>query len=282
LKQIIGDVSDKHLKVAAIIKHVPTRWSSFADCILRIIQLWPHLNKFYTEETKLKSKKDSKIVKISQKFDQKTFVMINLLSSLVDKINFYIIEFQSDNLPIVKIPELLKKCVLKVASYIIKGLQKGVSDDDNREQAFSKILPYLNDKTKYEPGDLGPCKNDCFSFEEFTECFKKQEFQLGNDIAALSSTDQVECFEAAYNFLISALEQLKERLPWRDSARDEASVFILSEAFLLLKQIDPIENLKNLHLLANRFKNIITPDEIPAFKQELLKLEANYPKCEKA
>jgi DNA-directed RNA polymerase subunit M/transcription elongation factor TFIIS len=39
LKQIIGDLQDKDIKVAAIKRHVPTRWSSLQQSFQRILQL---------------------------------------------------------------------------------------------------------------------------------------------------------------------------------------------------------------------------------------------------
>jgi len=112
--------------------------------------------------------------------------MLKLLLCLIEKLNVYIVEFQTENLPIVRVPELLKKCVVKAGSYIFKELKGDFSDDDIREEAFNKLLPFLNDQKKYGEGDPDPFEKEKRSMEEFRTYFEDQDYELKNYIAVLS------------------------------------------------------------------------------------------------
>jgi len=98
----------------------------------------------------------------------------------------------------------------------------------------------------------------------------QQEFQLLREIKDLSSEEKKKYLEAAFGFIRLTCNELKLRLPWKDiHTPSEPSCLLLSQSFLLQKHIPMLEHRLNLHQLANRFNNIITPDVFHAFEDEL-------------
>ena len=64
--------------------------------------------------------KNKKIIQLYSIMNQKSKAIHELTHNLLDKINIYILEFQAENLPITRIAEYLKKCIVKIGSYMIR------------------------------------------------------------------------------------------------------------------------------------------------------------------
>ena len=88
-------------------------------------------------------------------------------------------------------------------------------------------------------------------------------------IEELSDTEKQQYYEIAYKFFQVALSELKDRLPWRDLNSNDPSPLLLAESLLLPKHINAQKNLKNLHLLACRFTNVISSTELVEMEAKL-------------
>jgi len=92
------------------------------------------------------------------------------------------------------------------------------------------------------------------SYESFQSVFLKKHSQFKDDFASFDFEDQAEVkkefFESAYNFLLTAFESIKKKLP------PTSSVFMLSDAFLLHDETD-IDTIRELGL---KFPRIISKE----------------------
>jgi len=64
--------------------------------------------------------------------------------------------------------------VTKAGSYAFKDLKGDFSDDEIREQANNKLLPYLKDQKKLEKPEIDPFETQKRSTEEFIKYFEEQ------------------------------------------------------------------------------------------------------------
>jgi len=97
-------------KVLAIKNYVETRWSSFIECLDRILELKEALETYFMQEGKSNQK---------QYFNSENLVMLNLFSCLANKIDYFIRYFEKDNRDMMKIVKLSKNVLSRLEFFFI-------------------------------------------------------------------------------------------------------------------------------------------------------------------
>jgi len=254
LKEIICH-SHKEEKVLSIIKYVKTRWSSFQECLSRILEMREPLKSFFEKE------KDTKKLSF---FDLENTLILQLLLCLVNKVNKYIKLFQKDNLDMMSIVFILKECAITLGDFKYKIL------DDHEN--FTVIKPFMNNDEYYHKIEkflLDQNVQETLkerTFEEFQSYFIEKHPNFQKDLLNVSEEFRAKFFELAKIFLMTALQQIKDRLPWEPS-----KIIILTDAF----KMKNTSSIKNLQILGTYFSNVIPENELSKFNDELISLEVN-------
>ena len=254
LKEIICH-SHKEEKVLSIIKYVKTRWSSFQECLSRILEMREPLKSFFEKE------KDTKKLSF---FDLENTLILQLLLCLVNKVNKYIKLFQKDNLDMMSIVFILKECAITLGDFKYKIL------DDHEN--FTVIKPFMDNDEYYHKIEkflLDQNVQETLkerTFEEFQSYFIEKHPNFQKDLLNVSEEFRAKFFELAKIFLMTALQQIKDRLPWEPS-----KIIILTDAF----KMKNTSSIKNLQILGTYFSNVIPENELSKFNDELISLEVN-------
>lgn len=226
-----------------VLKYIKTRWLSFRDCLFRILRIWPSLKVYYERHC---SDRESK------KLNDETEAYLTILSCLVDKLNYYNIEFQSTHLFYDKIFELLEEGFTRFALLVL-----------NQYLSFEQVydLPWDNEKNAELHKNLA--ENN-----EFFEKFLKDNYleELNNKVKPEILNKMAQ---SAKNFIIRALSEMKQRLPFRSEIlSDLGSIFF--------KKFDQ----NQLKKLAQKFSNMISKDEQRSFQNELERFAINFIKIQ--
>ena len=126
LKRLIRNDPERRNKIEGMKKYVKNRWTSFQDCLERILQLIEPLRQFFSEEG------DSNQSTYLQKND---VLMLRLLFCFMNKLNYYIKLFHEDNLDTIKIVRTLKQAFVTLGNYVFK-LDTSEYSQPHRKHAF--------------------------------------------------------------------------------------------------------------------------------------------------
>ena len=244
-------LTNKNAKILQVKRYVETRWSSFEECLSRILEIKESL-KVYFEENGAGEQKNY--------LSKHNILLFQLLHCLISKVNVYIKLFETDNLDLISIVRNLKECGAMFGDFIFKVTALNSEEEFvDKDQLFRKLKPYfLKDQTKEI--EYTEMKRN---FEEFKCYFLMQHPNFNEDSKELDEEEKKNFFEAAQSFLLKALEGIRERLPW-----DDNQILLLSDAFLLKNQAAPTQ----LNRLASIFTNVIDKDELSKFHLETARL----------
>jgi len=249
--QMQNQISNQDSKVLQVLRLVETRWSSFVDCLSRILDIKESLITYFNQYGSQEEKEYLSSEKI---------LMFKLLHCLTSQVHVYIKIFEEENIDIISLVRNLKECGALFGDYIYK-ITSSQSDDDyvDKDQLFKKLKPYFTQETNQEQYYESIKRN----FEDFKVYFLARHPNFNNELASLSEENQNNFFNAAKAFLEEALLQLRDYLPWKDS-----QILLLADSFLLKTQYAST----NLNNLAAQFSNIISKDELSLFNLETSRL----------
>ena len=247
LKNLIKNVADRDDKVCSIKRYVPTRWSSFKDCLERIVELSRPLKLFFDRE---------KIKSCDQCFDDKgdNELMLQLLLCLINELDIYIKAFQTENKDISEIVKDLKHCVVTFGVFIFN-----ITEEVDKKGFLKYDRVYRNlidlstsDETKLRTKD------------QFKAYFLHKFPEFEKSLQSRSAEYCENFFNAAFKFFKTGFEQMKIRFPL-----SEDHSLMLADCFLLKDS----SSLENLRTLARRFTNIIPTEEYRSFCSEVKNVE---------
>ena len=240
-------------------KYVKNRWSSFQECLERVLELTLGLKQYFEVNGTPKQREYFKE-------DGPNIAMLQLLLCLVNKLNHYIITFQEENMDIQKVVRKLKQCALGVGEFLFNILdtqdQKGEKFEEesfvDSDYMFDKLRPLIaKDITK----DSDSYKNSSRSEVQFQSFFLDAYPHLK---VFLENKDSQFCnnfFKVAHEFLETAFERIKKEFPFTDSD----SCLMCVDGFLLRNK----SSLETLKTLAARFDNVIPKEHFSKFNEEV-------------
>jgi hypothetical protein len=245
-------------KVLAIKNYVETRWSSFIECLDRILELKEALEIYFMQEGKSNQK---------QYFNSENLVMLNLFSCLANKIDYFIRYFEKDNRDMMKIVKTIQECSVSFGIFLYKFSDtESNSQNKNellpREALYSKLEPFLKTEKDQICTEEPPKK----SREEFEEYFLKIHPTFKSDLEKLGIDFKTEFFDVAEKFMSESFLSIKKHLPFRDS-----------QTLMLLNGFSPKSDarLERLNKLGSLFTNIIPANQKIKLEQELATLRIN-------
>ena len=246
-------------KLLSMKKYVKNRWSSFQECLERVLELTLGLKQYFEVNGTPKQREYFKE-------DGPNIVMLQLLLCLVNKLNHYIITFQEENMDIQKVVRKLKQCALGVGEFLFNILdtqdQKGEKFEEesfvDSDYMFDKLRPLIaKDITK----DSDSYKNSSRSEVQFQSFFLDAYPHLK---VFLENKDSQFCnnfFKVAHEFLETAFERIKKKFPFTDND----SCLMCVDGFLLRNK----SSLETLKTLAARFDNVIPKEHFSKFNEEV-------------
>jgi len=248
LKQLVtGESENKDSKVRSILRFLPHRWSSFHDCLERIIDQSGTLRLFFSNYG---TKEEESYL------SHHNLLMLKLLWCLVKKINDYILKFQSERLSILSVVHELKDCMIIFAKYVFEVNSLKFRD---REELFDYIKELLITQKKG-----GDCKELKRNFESFKKYFLSRHTEFTELINQQNSD---EFFGSAWEYLQTVVTEISDRFPL-----DESSI-LMADAFFLRD----LRSISRIQQIGKRFGNVIDPNtELTKFNMEIEKLECNY------
>ena len=215
-----------------ILGYTPTRWSSLFQAIQRILSLWEPLEIYFDENKEFEH--------IILNFNDESRDILELLLCLLDKLNTLTIYFQNPELDFSKAYSKVKQAFCVWAQSIIK------SEYSDFEALMS--IP-MDNETKLEPF--------LKSNEDFKAEFLKK-YPLFDVLKVTKGYAYVERLcDIAREFIISALQKMREKLPFKDVFLENCQVVSLNNF-----------NSEKWMNLAGRFSNIIGPKDLTSFIHE--------------
>ena len=260
-KALLNEPNETNL---AVKRYIDTRWTSFVDCLERILKLAKPLEAFFSvENTQKKAKNERKTRKLETRvirqkkdyFNPENRLMLELLLALLKKLVFYIESFEKDNLETTQVVRLIKRSQVIMGEYLYKTVP------DERIEPYYRLLPIINSDEEDQI-----CKQSLRQNEEFEEYFLKQNSE---SIPLLRLADpegelglRKKFFKYAREFFETAFSQMKKRLP------DSNSIIMKADCILLRNPCD-IDTLRELGI---HFSNVFNEKELTDFNNELERL----------
>jgi len=248
LKQLILEkYSTIDSKAVTIPRIVKTRWSSFYLCLERIIGLAEPLKDFFSEfgtqeeQLYLNNHNQSRL---------------RLLCCILEKLNGYILKFQSEDMSILNVIKELKESLLIFSIYVLDVKEKKHYTD---RMDFFKVT-----KNILKEGDKNAVYKEALrKLESFKEYFllRHSEFSCSGD-----EKDNLELLKVAQSLFMAVVKQMGARLPLEDDG------ILIADGFSL----EGDSSIDKLRQLGKRFSNIINPrTELSKLSGEIDKLELN-------
>jgi len=168
---------------------VKTRWSSFYFCLERIIELLEPLNfnEFGTEEEKVY-------------LNDQNQLRLRLLCCIFEKVNGYILRFQTENMSILNVFKELKESLLIFSRYVF-DLQEKKIHTDSEDLFGSKEYTFKRRKELYLQG----------LFEK-VRIFQRILLRHSEFNSFLNESSSTEFFKIAYNLFKAIVNQMGARL----------------------------------------------------------------------
>ena len=243
----------------------PTRWLSLGDCLVRLIEIWESLVKYFekykNQQTSQKKKKikasnaEGRKKKMSSKEinellnDEVFYLQINFLSYVVNVINKYNKRFQDQQMDICGLKNNLNECYNSILDLLTNS---------------KATLMGKTELLKLDWEDTATQEELFFISEEFISNINDE---LGSKYGALKQKDvkiQEEFTSIFYKFIRKILNLLGEYLPLDNSLIDIFDFVELKDNFMVLK-----EKIKQF----NKKFNIIGEENMTKLKEELIKLK---------
>lgn len=219
--------------ILAILRYTPTRWSSLYEAAERIKLLWVSLEKYFDE------------IKYEEKslpdLSPKNNLFLDLLCSLLKRVNSHILFFQDDSHDYSRIMPKIRKIFCLTAELVIKKSQNYENQDNNSRFEDLIKIPF---KDKHAIKALLLPDNEFRS--HFLSKFPEISY-IENVKADQNILD--EFFDSAKNFIIELLAQMKFYLPFHDEILGSCEV-------LQLKSMDELNQKRWLVLAKNFSKKI--------------------------
>ena len=236
---------DEFIEALNVLRYVSHRWSSLLSSTKRILLLWENLEIYFD---KYEDRDVSSIM------NSKNYLYLELLAILLERLNSSIKYFEKDDHEFASIMPKLRETLVLTAKFVIKEeIQLG---KDNKA-FFETILALQWNKRE----QLEPNLKDIPSFKEH---FLNKYSDMKN-YSLTHGTDFEDLFPIAKEFLIEAIFQLKERIPYCNKVLNSCDV-------IKLENFDETK----WKVLAQQFTNIITRDNSDIFINELDSLAYNF------
>ena len=104
-------IGDPKAKLKMIGSYVEIRWTSFKDCLDTVVEQAESLRTYFLQE--------EDAVRVNY-FETENLIMLRLISALLSKLHFYIMEFQKDDMDIIQVVKTLKMCPTSIGGYIFR------------------------------------------------------------------------------------------------------------------------------------------------------------------
>jgi len=135
--RLVDFIKDKTAdsKVERILKYVPTRWTSFYECLGRIVELSEPLITFFKDEGTENQKR------LLRSHNLK---ILMLLHTLLGKLNSIIKDFEKENLDMMTVVRKLKLCLTTFGRYLfnLNNITAGTADELERIYRF--LMPFMD------------------------------------------------------------------------------------------------------------------------------------------
>ena len=236
----------KKIQVLSVKRYIPTRWTSFIDCLDRILHLFTHIEGFFLERNSKKAQKKKKKTASEKQakkdyFTPKNKLMLNLMLSLMKKLSYFIKAFEEDNIEITSLVKLIKRSYVIIGEYLYK------INPPPGESPYETLTDILR-----EGEDTIPATAAARSQEEFEAYFLKQNTEFNGLLNSIEEKEREsvgkEFFKNAMKFFETAFRIMGTKLPAADS------VLMNADALLLRDDTD----IDKLRVLASHFEDILT------------------------
>jgi len=217
---------DQDSKILAIKRYVPTRWTSFYDCLERILELEKPLKRFLSSENP-ESKKN-------MLFDANNSIILKLMQRLVGWIVEQVKLFEGDSLSSVRVAYGLKKCFSHIGEYLFDVKRESLSSS-----LFPKIVPYS--KISREEPSYKNARRTSANFEVF---FLQENIIFNNLLNGKSLDFSKNFFRIAEEFMETAFQNFQKRLPKMDS------IILMGDSVIIKEKAD----IENLQAIAKHFE----------------------------
>ena len=255
LTQILGQNPDNESKIQTVLKYVPTRWTSFHDCLHRIVQIFEALRTFFEEEGSVAQK---------SLFNPENYKMLQLMDILLGKISRFIKDFEGDDLDILFVVKRIKLAVVTIAESLFDLDEqhtefRAPSSVENKFRKLAELIDPSTTRTSQVYLDRVRNKSD------FNKILIKKHPNLEKVVAGTSANFQKLLYEQAEDFFHETFEALKQRLPLLDRRIMNLDCMLLPNTSTAFDDI---------RLLGTTFTNIISADYQNKFIDEVMALEA--------
>jgi len=219
---------DKDIKVLAIKKYVPARWTSFFECIDRILEMEKPLREYF-QKKKPQSKKNLLL-------DSDNILHLRLMHRLMSGLIEQIVFFEKDDLSSVEVVNGLRKCFIQSGEHLFSIKRESLSTS-----VFPNISQYLN-LDKEDPIYIA-AKRTSIDFEQF---FLQENKRFKEMLNGKSGEFRTKFFEIARTFFENSFEDLKKRLPKFDAMIMKGDCVVLKD----------MKDLENMRFMADTFRNL--------------------------
>ena len=238
-----------------VLTFVPTRWTSFLKSSQRILLLWTTLEIYFDQE------KDEDVC---TKLTPENELYLKLLVCLLEKLNSFIVYFESDNRDFSSIIPKLQQTFLLWGKMVIKPeLFETITQESIQ---FSKLF-----ELKFD--NKNELKKFLITDKEFEDLVVNKYTGFDSLEIRFSSDFINKLFQSAKEFVIEVLVQMKNRFPFNNK--------VIMASQVLHFETNHCEHDKWI-LLSQSFPNIVSPHNYNSFINQLDLFESNFTKMKQS